>query len=1335
MNEPDRSHRPEGTSGESPRRPPHELALRGWLSGLRRRWRLLTGLGVAARAGAAVAVLLLGAWLAERAAAPVGATLVLLFAATVALAIAIVALLSRPLWTPPSDRQLARLAEERDPSLDDVLVTATERLEATERGPFDGFVVKSAADKLQGLEHSGVIDRDTMRRAALFATVGAVLLLTGAGAVRQPAWRAWQTARLFIAPPRLTLVVEPGDARVVVGSPLRIVARLEGLPDGATPELPRVHLSGVQASGGQTPVVAQTAGASSSGLLSMRQEGQSYVAEIASIDRSLRYRVTSGSITSREFQIAALEPARVKRIDIEYEFPAFTKLAPRRDEDSGDVYGPAGTAVRLRVQTDKPVVGGALALREGAPIALTPSNTDTELTGTFTLKEDGAYRVGLRDQDGLSSKGDTEYFIRIMDDRPPDVRVMRPGGDRQVTRLEEIVVEARADDDHGIGSLELVYAVRGGKERVVPLHRGPASPKGGSTSASVTGAHTLYVEEMDVQPGDFITYFARARDVSRGKPSTEARSDIFFLEVRPFNEEFFAAQSQAGMMGGGGAAADLLESQKEIIVATWKLQRRAMAGQSAQDVKAVGKAQGELRARATAMAAQMARPASRRRPVPGQPPAPVGPPEENPLQKAAVAMGLAETSLNGLQPAKAVPHEMAAYNELLKLQAEITRRQVQRQRGGGGGGGRTGNQDLSALFDEELLRQQDNNYENKDRAAGAEQAQSAEDSSLDKLKELARRQDEIAQRQRELARARASLPQEEMKRQLERLTREQEQLRRDTEALSQQMASRQSGSQQSQQSGSQQSGSQQGGQQASSGQSGQSQSGQGQSGQGQPGQSQAGQTQSGEQSGQQQSASNQAGQSREQSDRLRKAAEQMANASRELSRADLDEARQRTDQTLAQLRELERRMSGEAVPDEGRRAFGEMQLEAQQLAESQRRVASETRRIQKAGAASTTAAGASRSSAQTGDQEQGRAASSDALRRLAAEQERLAQRMAALEQRLRGVSKTTGGEEATRAATAARDELAKRRLADEMRKMASALREAGQAGERAGASQPRGQLQADQVDALAQDASRVAERLGASVAGNRESQQIADQLARLRGARERMNDIEQRLRDAMRQGGDPSGGRPGSQQGEGARPGSGQQGSQQASSGTQPGNQQAGNQQGNPQSGSSQAGGAQNGGSQSGGGQSGSPSQGGSQAGAQAGGQRGGAGGGGGGNGDIARLQAEYNNALRETRELMDGLGRQGGGSQNGGGSTPEGHEFSRSAPGTEAFKQDYSRWDVLTKDVNLALEQVEASLAQRLSERAAKDRVHAGGDDRAPAQYSESVSRYYRSLAKKPTP
>jgi len=36
------------------------------------------------------------------------------------------------------------------------------------------------------------------------------------------------------------------------------------------------------------------------------------------------------------------------------------------------------------------------------------------------------------------------------------------------------------------------------------------------TSASVSGRHTLYLEDLGVQPGDFVSYYVRAREVARG---------------------------------------------------------------------------------------------------------------------------------------------------------------------------------------------------------------------------------------------------------------------------------------------------------------------------------------------------------------------------------------------------------------------------------------------------------------------------------------------------------------------------------------------------------------------------------------------------------------------------------------------------------------------------------------------------------------------------------------------------------------------------------------------------------------------------------------------------
>ena len=161
------------------------------------------------------------------------------------------------------------------------------------------------------------------------------------------------------------------------------------------------------------------------------------------------------------------------------------------------------------------------------------------------MKEEAAYRVGLVDPDGLSSEG-IEYFVRVMDDRPPDVHILRPSGDTGITPLEEVPIEARADDDFGIASLDMVYSVSGGPEKIVPF-----TTLGGTSIARI-GSRMLAAEDLRVKPGDVIAYYARARDIPRAKQSTLARSEIFFLEVKPFNEEYSLAQSQA--MGPAPAA-------------------------------------------------------------------------------------------------------------------------------------------------------------------------------------------------------------------------------------------------------------------------------------------------------------------------------------------------------------------------------------------------------------------------------------------------------------------------------------------------------------------------------------------------------------------------------------------------------------------------------------------------------------------------------------------------------------------------------------------------------------------------------------------------------------
>ncbi len=101
----------------------------------------------------------------------------------------------------------------------------------------------------------------------------------------------------------------------------------------------------------------------------------------------------------------------------------------------------------------------------------------------------------------------------------------------------------------------------------------------------------------------------------------------------------------------------------------------------------------------------------------------------------------------------------------------------------------------------------------------------------------------------------------------------------------------------------------------------------------------------------------------------------------------------------------------------------------------------------------------------------------------------------------------------------------------------------------------------------------------------------------------------------------------------------------------------------------------------------------------------------------------------RRARESLSRLERAAPGSGLGG-TTPEQHEWSGVDKGTEAFKQDFSKWESLRKDVDSALERYEASVIARAARKSLQDRLSAGGSDRVPDDYRQLIARYYESLA-----
>jgi hypothetical protein len=121
---------------------------------------------------------------------------------------------------------------------------------------------------------------------------------------------------------------------------------------------------------------------------------------------------------------------------------------------------------------------------------------------------------------------------------------------------------------------------------------------------------------------------------------------------------------------------------------------------------------------------------------------------------------------------------------------------------------------------------------------------------------------------------------------------------------------------------------------------------------------------------------------------------------------------------------------------------------------------------------------------------------------------------------------------------------------------------------------------------------------------------------------------------------------------------------------------------------------------------------------------------------ELDRLRQQAGREFQRTRELIDELRRQDPSFASGGtGFTFEGAGMVFSSPGTEAFKQDFTKWQALSAEATRALDRAESSLAKGLQQEDSAGRLATGIDDKAPAAYQQQVDRYFKALGSRKQP
>ena len=750
----------------------------------------------------------------------------------VLLALVAVALVVPRSQMPDNWREVARQIEVQFPELDGRLLTAVQQDPAD--GKSFGFLqerlLQEAVQHSERHNWSGSISNRRMTLAqtahwAALALLGLVLFQLRVGVDR----------KFMVAKQDSSITVSPGDVSLERGSALVVLARFAGtLP-------PNVEMViGDGATNTHIPLVKSLADPMFGGSL----------ADVAS---NLVYHVEYPGHSTRNYRVTVFEYPRLQRADVDVTSPAYTGEPHRHIENTRRVSAVEGSSLEISLQLNKPVTSARLVPKKAAlPVVplLVESNRPFASLSQLSLDSSQTYDLQLLDEEGRTNKVPAQFVFEALKNRPPELRLVSPRGDLRPSPLEEVSFEGSVWDDFGVTGYGIGYSVAGQTAKFIPLGENvPGKQKR-------PFQYMLRLEDLEVKPDELVSWFVWADDKGPDGEVRRTVGDLFFGEIRPFDEVFKEGQGMQGQgegqgeQSGGNQTARLAELQKQIISATWNLQRQGEhpvqpaarppgkpttppGPESRNDARPTSSAFGLARVSAPLVMGQVRSgdapsdsESRRSAPVTGQTSGGVRPTSGNAddlgvvrdsqaqaLEQATVAaerardprvqalwsaaMKQMDQALAELQRATnstarlrdALAAEQAAYQALLKLQEheyQVSRQRNNRQSGG------SRQQQMERQLDQMDLTQSEDRYEKQTQAQAPQNSQRREQLQvMNRLQELARRQKDLNDRLKELQsalqEARTEQEKAELQRRLKRLQEEEQQMLADVDELRQRM--------------------------------------------------------------------------------------------------------------------------------------------------------------------------------------------------------------------------------------------------------------------------------------------------------------------------------------------------------------------------------------------------------------------------------------------------------------------------------------------------------------------------------------------------------------------
>ena len=298
-------------------------------------------------------------------------------------------------------------------------------------------------------------------------------------------------------------------------------------------------------------------------------------AVIPDCQTDLEIQVEAGPLRTETQLVAVRLPLVLEQWKAVVKPPAYTKLPPSEGTPES-ILIPAGSQLQLEAKYNRQPRDVEVGLN---PQATTPAETrvaeSVAMVSLSTLSEPSDLQVKATASDGMTD--DSSLHLQVIPDRDPKLKFTAPQENAEAIATAELRCTLEAFDDYGLKTVGIRSRLDDGPEQT--LWESDSS----DPTTAMANTVTLALEDLGVSYPQAISYYAYAMD-NREPKQHSVRSELRFIDIRPFAREYEFAEGQCNCQGECLTLEKLIQEQREILGQTFA----AVHGAAARNAAAQG---------------------------------------------------------------------------------------------------------------------------------------------------------------------------------------------------------------------------------------------------------------------------------------------------------------------------------------------------------------------------------------------------------------------------------------------------------------------------------------------------------------------------------------------------------------------------------------------------------------------------------------------------------------------------------------------------------------------------------------------------------------------------